>query len=301
MANLLRYFNKFMNKKHSTARPVASTSELQNVETTVREYKTRAWQSPLRSSRYNELTKTAPSIFQIIRQDIYIDQVLRFARSGARILDLGCGSGLISIALSDLGFDVVSCDASRAMLDFLEREKGDRPIETRCGDAYAIPAADGEFDMVISRMFIQHFVDWPKILAEKARVTKLGGYVMFDFGNLEHLQASGLSTSNECGFPYGNNPKEPSSFYAVASEEEMRSVARDVGLSVEEISPSGLLLTNGFLWKSIGAEGVGEFNRKVDELLVRDGAREMLGLIESVVLPLLPKTTTYGNFTVLKK
>jgi SAM-dependent methyltransferase len=272
----------------------------QNVDAAVRDFKTRAWQSPEGSNRYHDTTKEAPQIFQVIRQDLYIDRVRRYAPAGARILDLGCGSGLVSLALADLGYDVVSCDVSRDMLNVLERERGDRRIETRCGDAYAIPAADGEFDMVISRMFIQHFVDWPKIVVEKARVTRPGGVVMFDFGNREHLDASGLNPA-ACKFPYGNDPKDSGTFYAVASEEEMREAARAAGLSVEEISPAGLLLYNGFLWIKLGAEGIAEFNRTLDELLVRDGAREMLELIERSVLPLLPKATTYNNFTVLRK
>lgn len=267
----------------------------------VRFFKTEAWQSSRSSQRYHQATKDSPAIFQLVRQDLYIDLVRRYVPEGGRILDLGCGSGLVSLALAGFGYDVVSCDVSRSMLDVLESEKGDLKLETRCGDAHAIPAEDGEFDAVISRMFIQHFVEWPKILVEKARVVKPGGHVIFDFGNREHFEATGLSAGNDCGFPYENDPAKPTTFYALADEAGMRAAASAAGLQTVEISPAGLLLYNGFFWRKYGTEGVAEFNRTLDALLERDGARDLMVLIEKTILPLLPKTTTYCNMTVLRK
>jgi SAM-dependent methyltransferase len=269
--------------------------------TTLRSFKSEAWQNPASANLYHTATQGGPQVFQLVRQDLYIDRVRRFAEPGARILDLGCGSGLASFALADLGYEMVSCDVSRDMLNVLDREKGDRKIETRQGDAYAVPAADGEFDVVISRMFIQHFSDWPKILAEKGRVVKPGGYVIFDFGSREHFEASGLAARNDCGFPYGNDPTRSDSFYAVASEEEMRAAASAVDLRTVEISPIGLLLYNGFIWKEFGPEGVAGLNATLDRLLKVDEARELMVLIEKRVMPLLPKAVSYCNMTVLQK
>jgi 2-polyprenyl-3-methyl-5-hydroxy-6-metoxy-1,4-benzoquinol methylase len=247
------------------------------------------------------VTKEAPGIFQFIRHETYIERVRRYARPGARILDVGCGSGLVSLTLADAGYDVVACDVSRAMLEVLEREKGSRKVETRHGDAYALPAADREFDVVISRMFIQHFVDWPRIVAEKSRVTKPGGYVIFDFGNREHFEACGLDKRNDCGFPYEIDPGNSQTFYVLATEDEMKAVAASAGLSVVEISPIGFLLYNGFIWKALGEQGARDFDRKLDNVLHRDGAKELMALIENAVLPLLPKSVAYGNITVLRK
>jgi SAM-dependent methyltransferase len=43
-------------------------------------------------------------------------------------MDLGCGSGVQSIALADLGFKVISVDFNKTLLDELRANAGDRPV-----------------------------------------------------------------------------------------------------------------------------------------------------------------------------
>jgi ubiquinone/menaquinone biosynthesis C-methylase UbiE len=264
-------------------------------------FKSGAWTSKESADRYHKNTIASPKIFQLIREDLYIRYVQRHAKPGARILDVGCGSGLVSIKLHDLGFRVVSCDISQGMLDKLAEERGARDFELRRGSGFDIPATDGEFDMVISRMFIQHFPDWEKVLKEKARVTGPGGIVLFDFGNREHVDACDPNLGQSDGFPYCTDAKKPNSFYAVASEAEMREQASKCGLDIVEIAQHGLLLYNAFVWKALGAAAIQTFNAELDRLLANESARELLFLIEEQVLPLLPKSTSYGNITVLRR
>ena len=266
-----------------------------------KEFKSSAWQTPASAATYDKNTRAAPAVFQLIRHDFFIKYVQRHAAPGAKILDLGCGSGLVSIALHDLGYRVVSCDVSQAMLDQVAESRGDREFELRVGSGFEIPAADGEFDLVLSRMMIQHFVDWPAILAEKARVVREGGIVLFDFGNQEHLDATKPEYDDGKGFPYNNDPAEPESYYAVATEEEMARQAKRVGLEVVGISPLGLLLCNGFQWNALKSTGIADQNQKLDDLLKSPEARELLELIELQLMPLLPKSVTYGNMTVLRR
>ena len=83
----------------------------------VRTFKTEAWQSNASRTSITPRPKMPPQVFHSFA-DLYIDTVRRFSKPGVRILDLGCGSGLVSLALADLGYDVVSCDVSRDMLKF---------------------------------------------------------------------------------------------------------------------------------------------------------------------------------------
>jgi len=267
----------------------------------LRDFKTEAWQSKERAVTYHQSTLAGPAVFQFVRHSVYLSYVQKHARPGARILDLGCGSGLLAIALHDLGYDVVACDVSAGMLEVLDQEKGARNIELRQGDGFSIPAKDGEFDLTLSRMFIQHFIEWPLILGEKSRVTRPGGVVMFDFGNQEHVDASGLSPKDDTGFPYRDDPSNVGAHYAVATEQAMARQAASHNLDVVEISPTGLLLYNGFLWSRLKGPGVEAMNNRLNVLLQSKEACELLALIETTLLPLLPKSVTYGNMTVLKK
>jgi 2-polyprenyl-6-hydroxyphenyl methylase/3-demethylubiquinone-9 3-methyltransferase len=267
----------------------------------ISEFKTRAWAGRKRADQYHESTAKAPRIFQLVRHDLYIRYIQRYAEPGASLVDLGCGSGLIAIALHDLGYKIVACDVSEGMLAKLADDRGERDIELRQGSGFAIPARDEEFDMVLSRMFIQHFPNWPQVLREKARVTRPGGIILFDFGSREHVMACDPNLGATDDFPYCNREEDAAKFYAVADEQEMHYRAAECGLEVVEIAPYGLLLNNAFLWKRLHADGIREFNDRVDQLLQSEMAKELLLTIEESVLPLLPKSVCYGNITVLRR
>jgi ubiquinone/menaquinone biosynthesis C-methylase UbiE len=267
----------------------------------VSEFKTAAWQSKQAAELYHSRTAEAHLLFQLIRHDLFVRYVQRFASPGAKILDLGCGSGLLANALYDLGYNVVACDVSQAMLDQLSASLGGRNIELRLGNGFEVPGRDGEFDAVVSRMFLQHFPEWPQVLKEKARVTRANGIVLFDFGNREHLDLSSPSAKYGQEFPYNTDLSTPAKYYAVASEQEMRRAAEECGLEVEAIIPHGFLLNNLHFWGAVGSRGVEEFNSRVNELLKDEKARALLMLIEESFLPNLPKHTSYGNITVLRR
>jgi ubiquinone/menaquinone biosynthesis C-methylase UbiE len=266
----------------------------------ISELKTNAWQSKETAELYHVRTAGAHRLFQTIRHELFLRYIQRYANRGMKVLDLGSGSGLLSVALSDLGYEVVACDVSQAMLDKLASEKGNRKIELRLGNGFKIPAAEEEFDLVVSRMFLQHFPDWPAILKEKARVTRAGGAILFDFGNREHVTAASNPRIIE-EFPYDAETDVPTKYYAVATEEEMRRTAAACGLSVMAIIPHGLMLNNAHLWNALGRQGVEDFYNKLDHLLEDEQARQLLLFIEESFVSLVPKELTYGNVTVLRK
>lgn len=99
-------------------------------------------------------------------------------RSGARVLDLGCGAGHVSFHVAPEVGEVVAYDLSPDMLEIVAHsanERGLRNIRTQQGVAENLPFADGSFDYVISRFSAHHWHDLDAGLREVARVLRCGG------------------------------------------------------------------------------------------------------------------------------
>ena len=97
-------------------------------------------------------------------------------REGDRVLDVACGTGALTLAVSEIvgpSGQVVGLDANPAMLAVARRKPED--IEGREGMAEALPVADNSFDAVVSQFGFMFFEDKPKALFEMMRILKPGG------------------------------------------------------------------------------------------------------------------------------
>jgi SAM-dependent methyltransferase len=111
--------------------------------------------------------------------------------SGAeRALDVGCGTGALTLALAPFVAEVVGIDSN---VDYLEAARGVAPDNATFveGDATALPFPYGSFD-VVGCMRLLHHVHRPElVLSELARVTRQGGriLVMDQLGSVDPLRS----------------------------------------------------------------------------------------------------------------
>ncbi len=98
-----------------------------------------------------------------------------------RILDAGCGTGEISARLADLHplAQVLGVDVLDHHLDFArERWAKLAPrLSFAHQDLFALPVADGTYDLTVCRHVVQSVPHADRVIAELARVTKPGGRV----------------------------------------------------------------------------------------------------------------------------
>jgi ubiquinone/menaquinone biosynthesis C-methylase UbiE len=109
-----------------------------------------------------------------------------FARVGAgqRVLDVGCGSGVLTeeLARRTSAEDVAGVDPSPLLAACAERVPG---ADLRGGSAEELPWQDDEFDAALAQLVVHFMADPAAGAGEMARVTRPGGTVAactWDFG-----------------------------------------------------------------------------------------------------------------------
>ncbi|CAN5853136.1 class I SAM-dependent methyltransferase [soil metagenome] len=97
------------------------------------------------------------------------------ARSGERILDLGCGTGLLLRELGEATIGTVACgvDLSVDMLQVALEHSS--VLRLAAADAHHLPFQHAAFDAVVSSSSMHHWARPDEVLTEIARILRPGG------------------------------------------------------------------------------------------------------------------------------
>ena len=93
--------------------------------------------------------------------------------AGLRVLDMGCGAGLLSEPLRRLGAEVVGCDAASEVIEVARRHAAtvELDIDYRQMTAEQLATADERFDAIVAMEILEHVSD------VSAFVGALGGLI----------------------------------------------------------------------------------------------------------------------------
>lgn len=94
---------------------------------------------------------------------------------GQQVLDLGCGTGRHALWLSNAGAVVTAVDFSAGMLAEAQRKPGAEAIRFLVHDLHQPLPFDGEFDLVVSGLVLEHLHDLDGFFREVRRALKPGG------------------------------------------------------------------------------------------------------------------------------
>lgn len=110
--------------------------------------------------------------------------ILRRIPSGARVLDVGCGTGSLAVLLRDrLGVEVVGVEPHEERA----RRANERGIRTVTGVfSEALVAAHGQFDVVVVADVLEHLSDPAALLRALRAALRPGGRVLASVPNVAH-------------------------------------------------------------------------------------------------------------------
>ncbi|NGN44915.1 bifunctional 2-polyprenyl-6-hydroxyphenol methylase/3-demethylubiquinol 3-O-methyltransferase UbiG [Mesorhizobium sp. CGMCC 1.15528] len=154
------------------------------------------WWNP--NGKFRPLHKFNPVRLAYIRDQV----AARFGRDahaakpfeGLRILDIGCGGGLLCEPMSRLGAEVVGADASETNIEVakLHAAEAGVTVDYRATTAEALAEAGEKFDVVLNMEVVEHVADIDLFIAKCSEMVKPDG-IMFVATINRTLKALGLA------------------------------------------------------------------------------------------------------------
>jgi SAM-dependent methyltransferase len=119
------------------------------------------------------------AVYHAYSLEPFLDRVAA-SRGHVRALDVGCGTGVVTLALARRHFDVVGVDHSPEMLAIAARKLKEEGLSARCrlerADVRSLRFDDAEFACVTCQGLLHHLEELEPCLAEMARVLAPGGF-----------------------------------------------------------------------------------------------------------------------------
>ena len=102
------------------------------------------------------------------------------ALAGLRILDIGCGGGILSEPLARLGADVVGADPAKANIEAakLHAAEAGVAVDYRATTAEELADAGERFDVVLAMEVVEHVADLGLFIKRCAEMVKPGGLMV---------------------------------------------------------------------------------------------------------------------------
>ncbi|HYD31137.1 MAG TPA: bifunctional 2-polyprenyl-6-hydroxyphenol methylase/3-demethylubiquinol 3-O-methyltransferase UbiG [Azospirillaceae bacterium] len=137
------------------------------------------WWDP--TGKFRPLHKLNPVRLEYVRNAVCV----RFGRdpssdqplAGLRLVDIGCGGGLIAEPLARMGAEVVGVDAAEKNVKTAQAHATGNgvTVDYRCTTAEALAAAGERFDVVVALEVVEHVADVGLFLKSCAELVRPGG------------------------------------------------------------------------------------------------------------------------------
>jgi 2-polyprenyl-6-hydroxyphenyl methylase/3-demethylubiquinone-9 3-methyltransferase len=159
--------------------------------------------------------------------------------AGLRVVDVGCGAGLLAEPLARLGASVVGIDAAATNVEVarLHAKRSEVVVDYRCMTAEDLVLAGETFDVVLAMEVVEHVVDPAPFLTSVAALVRPGGLVVVSTIN-RTMKAFALAIVG-AEYVLGWLPRGTHQFDKFVRPEEVAAALSPAGL--HEVDRSGVV------------------------------------------------------------
>ena len=152
--------------------------------------------------------------------------------AGLRLLDIGCGAGLLTEPLARLGANVVGADPAEANIAVARLHAGQAglAIDYRAATAEALAEAGESFDAVLALEVVEHVADLAAFLRAAAAVLRPGGLMLLATINRTPKAFALAIVAAE--YVLGWLPRGTHSYERLVRPEELERALGEAGLAI---------------------------------------------------------------------
>jgi ubiquinone/menaquinone biosynthesis C-methylase UbiE len=164
-------------------------------------------------------------------------------RSGMRVLEIACGTGIVTRRLADRlrgHGSIVATDLNEAMIAYgrAQMPAGSEHVEWQTADATKLPFPDQSFDAVVCQFGLMFFPDKALSILEAFRVLKSGGHYLFSVWDAISKNPIARIAHETVGRFF---PADPPLFYSVPyslhDPAPIRKILTEAGFRQIEVTP----------------------------------------------------------------
>jgi ubiquinone/menaquinone biosynthesis C-methylase UbiE len=218
-----------------------------------------------------------------------------------RLLDVGCGTGLILDLAHDLFDELDGIDITPEMLDKVTPRPN---VKTQLASTQALPFPDGAFDMVTAYSVLHHIEEPGRVFREVRRTLRPGGAFYADESPSQHYLDALMAL----------NPRSPMADAVRHERDRLLSDAgeyqRLYGVPVEVVQRA---MTQNYSWHALRQEKLERLLRSAgfvtikfsfrrfigEDLCLQQGGEALVTAIQSHLVSLLPLTRGLFKYFVL--